>query len=159
MYASTFDFPEHCGPQLVPSSAFSQNLRAVLSASEWKKFREAVFKKHGMVCSFCGSKPKSLDCHEIWQYQTPIARGEMGRQVLIKVLPLCKSCHQVCHIGFWSLKGNTDHIVAHMCKVRKITKEEAKKEVASAFSLHSKLSEFEYILDIAAASSYITKPE
>lgn len=152
MSESTYEFKEHCAPQLVPSSAFNQNLRAIMSATQWKKFRQLVFAKHGLRCQFCNAMPKSLDCHEIWRYKIDT---DIAIQELTAVYPLCKRCHQVCHIGFWQLQGPVDHIIAHMAKVRKISLQQAKKEIADAFVLHNHLSSFEWSLDISAADSYI----
>jgi hypothetical protein len=156
MSASIYNFPRHCGPQLVPASAFNQNLRAILSKKNWQDFRQACLAKHGAVCAFCAAKPKSLDCHEIWQYEVDEVDG-ICVQRLMEVLPLCKKCHQVCHIGFWSLKGPIEPIISHMAKVRKIAYSAAQAEIGAAFQTHSKLSDYNFILNIEAAANYITK--
>jgi hypothetical protein len=154
MSENTYEFPDHCAPQLVPASAFNQNLRAILTKKQWQDFRQKVFIRHGKVCAYCGACPKKLDCHEIWKYQT-FPDTENGNQILVKVLPLCTKCHQVCHIGFWSTQGPTDEITKHMAKVRKISVADAKAEIAAAFSLHNHLSAYYWILDVSAAKQYI----
>jgi len=156
MSASTFDFPDHCGPQLVPASAWNSNLRAVLSAARWRDFRQAVFAKHGPTCAFCGARPKSLDCHEIWSYSIE-SDATAGRQSLVKVLPLCKSCHMVCHIGFWSLQGKFDVALAHMMRVRKINRTAALAEITAANAVFEHLSRFDWILDIESAKAYVER--
>lgn len=154
MSASIYEYADHCGPQLVPSSAWNSNLRAILSASEWKALRERVFAKHGKQCGYCRARPRSLDCHEIWSYSIE-AGSSSGKQSLVKIQPLCRSCHMVCHIGFWSMQGKYDQVLAHMMRVRKLSKTAAALEVEQAFSTFDALSKFEWILDIGAVSLYI----
>lgn len=126
-----------------------------MSADRWRSFREAVFAKHGRTCAFCGAKPKSLDCHEIWSYS--IEHGATtGRQSLVKVLPLCKRCHMVCHIGFWSLQGKFDEAISHMMRVRKISRSDAMAEITAANAQFEQLSRFEWVLDIESAKGYIS---
>ena len=153
MSASIFEYPDHCGPQLVPASAWNANLRAIMSAAEWKKFRQLVFAKHGTACAFCEARPKSLDCHEIWRYSIE-SGAVVGQQQLIKVLPLCKQCHMVCHIGFWSIQGKFEQVLAHMMRTRKLSRAAALLEVSSANSVFEKLSGFEWILDVEHANDY-----
>lgn len=158
MSVNTYDYADHCGPQLVPSSAWNSNLRAILSKKEWQSLRLRVFQKHGSTCMYCGAKPKSLDCHEIWSYS--IEEGQScGKQTLVKIAPLCKACHMVCHIGFWSMQGKYDQALAHMMRVRKIDKTSASQEIAAAFDNFDQMSRFEWILDIGAVNLYIHEAE
>lgn len=154
MSVNTYEYADHCGPQLVPSSAWNSNLRTILSAAGWRKLREKVLSKHGTNCSYCGSTPRSLDCHEIWSYAIEDG-ASTGKQKLVKILPLCKACHMVCHIGFWSMQGKHDQVVAHMMRIRKISKNEATAEISAAFQVFDKLSRFEWALDIEAVSFYL----
>jgi len=155
MSENTFEFVDQCGPQLVPASAWNANLRAIMSATEWKKFRQLVIAKHGTSCAFCNAKPKSLDCHEIWRYS--IKDGEtVGQQTLVKVLPLCKQCHMVCHIGFWSIQGKFEQVLAHMMRTRKLSRVLALAEISAANLVFEKLSRFEWILDVKSAGDYFT---
>lgn len=154
MSENIFEFPEHCGPQLVPASAWNSNLRAVFTAVQWRNFRQQVLAKHGHICAFCNSKPKSLDCHEIWRYKK--IDHAHGIQSLVKVLPLCKKCHMVCHIGFWSLKGKFQETVAHMMRVRKIDRTAVNAELSEAQRIFDDLSNIEWSLDITAVEDYAT---
>ena len=158
MSANIFDFLDHCGPQLVPSSAWNSNLRAILSAAEWRDLRERVFAKHGKQCAYCGSRPRSLDCHEIWSYYIEDGQAA-GRQSLVKIQPLCKACHMVCHIGFWSMQGKYDQVLAHMIRVRGISHSAATDEIDAAFTTFDLLSRFEWILDIGAVSFYANETQ
>ena len=154
MSENIFEFADHCAPQLVPASAWSSNLRAIMTDAKWREFRELVFIKHGKICAFCGASPKSLDCHEIWKYVQ--SDKFAGIQSLVKVLPLCKPCHMVCHIGFWSLKGKFEQVLAHMMRVRKISRGYALAEISAANELFEKLSSVEWELDVSAAETYIS---
>ena len=154
MHANTYKYPDFVAPQLVPSTAWGSNLRAVLTPNERKKVRLLIFKKHGEKCWFCKSKPKVLDCHEVWSY----TYGTPNIQSLENIIPLCKSCHAVCHIGFWSLKGPEyfDKYSKHLAKVRKITLDLAHKEISNAFKIHEQMSQVEWELDISCLEQ-ITK--
>lgn len=127
-----------------------------MSPAEWQAVRLAVFKKHGKSCAFCKKTPKSLDCHEIWSYSIEDG-SSIGKQRLIKILPLCKACHMVCHIGFWSLQGKYEQALQHMARTRRISKAAASAEIAEAFQVFEHLSRFEWELEVGAVSSYINE--
>jgi hypothetical protein len=115
--------------QLVPSSCWYSNVRSAVSPSQWKGIRKNVIAHHGCKCFYCGAHPKSLDCHEIWVYD----EGLINCQILADIIPLCKSCHQVCHIGLWSLKGKFDKCIRHYQKVTKKSRVEALADAELAF--------------------------
>lgn len=147
MCESIYKFPPHLHPQLIPSSAWGQNIRQVTTSAEWKKIREAVFAKWGKVCRYCGRVPKSLDCHEIWEWHI---RAEGNFQILADIYPLCKMCHKVCHIGLWSLNGEYKKALDHMAKVRGISSQQAEQEVSAAFVLHDQLSQLQWTMDLGS---------
>lgn len=53
------------------------------------------------------------------------------------------------------MQGKYDQVLAHMMRVRKLSKAAAALEVEQAFSTFDALSRFEWILDIGAVSLYI----
>jgi 5-methylcytosine-specific restriction endonuclease McrA len=65
--------------------------RLGLSASAWRKLREAVFDRDGVACTYCGSPDNITVDHAI-----PLTRG--GTNDLENLTPACKPCN--------SSKGN-----------------------------------------------------
>jgi hypothetical protein len=53
------------------------------------------------------------------------------------------------------MQGKYDQVLAHMMRVRNLSKTAAALEVEQAFSAFDVLSKFEWILDIGAVSLYI----
>lgn len=79
--------------EMVPTSAWSQNLRLSIPASKWDKLRKSVHERNGMKCQICGS-PNKLNCHEEWDFNE-----ETGVQTLVGLGTVCSMCHHVAHIG------------------------------------------------------------
>lgn len=154
MSENIFKYPDHCGPQLIPSTAFGSNVRALVSNKEWKSIRLEVLAKQGNYCKFCNATPSTLDCHEIWSYTWKTGETT-GLQSLEDIYPLCKNCHGICHIGFWSLKGSVDHLERHMAKVRRMSIPDVKAEIANAFVVHDQLSKLNWELSVLKLSTYL----
>jgi len=79
--------------EMVPTSAWGQNLRLSIPASKWDKLRKAVHEKNGNKCETCGSDYR-LSCHEEWDFNE-----ETGIQKLNCLGSVCGMCHHVAHIG------------------------------------------------------------
>ena len=54
--------------EIVPSSAWQNNLRSVLTKKMWGDIRKKVYTKYGSKCAICGKVPKKLHAHEVWGY-------------------------------------------------------------------------------------------
>ncbi len=82
--------------ELVPQSVFYDNVRALLTQSQWDVVRKQVYSQAYYVCQICGGVgPKHpVEAHEIWQYD-----DKLLTQTLVGMVGLCPSCHQVKHIG------------------------------------------------------------
>jgi len=79
--------------EMVPTSAWGQNLRLSIPASKWDKLRKAVHEQNGNKCETCGSDHR-LSCHEEWQFNE-----QTGIQKLVGLGSVCGMCHHVAHIG------------------------------------------------------------
>ena len=78
---------------LIPSSAWSANLRAMMPIGQWKTLSTYVRRRHHDRCEMCGSD-KRLEAHERWSFD------EKTRvQKLMRIMCLCKMCHLSVHIG------------------------------------------------------------
>lgn len=103
--------------ELIPSSSWYNNMRKFVTQTQWKKIRqEAILHARGK-CEICGATPKSIDCHERWEYD------EVNKvQTLKGFVAICKACHLVKHIGLTSIlagKGQIDmqNIIEHFMHV------------------------------------------
>lgn len=61
--------------------------RIDISAVEWRKLREQVFKRDGNRCVYCGETPPRLHCDHI----IPLARG--GKSELANLATACADCN------------------------------------------------------------------
>lgn len=105
----TYDFTE------IPGSARRQNLWSVFDEASWGFIREAVRMATGYRCKICGSvggrlidtvfddekhKAKSVDCHEVWEWEVLDEDQGIGVQKLREILVLCTDCHMMWHEEF-----------------------------------------------------------
>ena len=131
--------------ELVPKTAWYENLRSELSNDEWDKLRKETFKKANYTCEICGGTgPKwPVECHEIWDYD-----DENKTQTLKGLIALCPSCHEVKHIGLARVRGNEYRALQHLERVNNITKSEAEKVMNEAFDVWNERSKHEWTLDL-----------
>jgi len=108
--------------EFVPKPLHHKNLRYLLKPKIWQDIRKEVMRTRGMVCSVCGRSPKKTpDCHEVWHYD-----DKMFIQSLADIVPLCKTCHLVKHIGFATILALDDNcnlqgIIRKFCSVNNCT--------------------------------------
>src|ERR1700722_267423 len=96
--------------ELVPSSSFYQNVRAVLSPAQWRTLSKQVRSEAYDICEICGaSSEQSLDCHEIWNYD-----DKKQIQKLVGLRALCKKCHGVKHFGLSQIRGAGEQSLKHL---------------------------------------------
>ncbi len=73
--------------ELVPLTAWGQNLRSNIKWSQWDKLRKYTFEEHEGACAICGAARGYLICHEVWEYD-----DKRHVQRLITLRPLCAGC-------------------------------------------------------------------
>jgi hypothetical protein len=137
--------------ELVPASAWNQNLRSILPKSAWEKIRKEVFAKSGYKCVICGSSRK-LECHEVWEYN-----DREHLQKLAGFLALCELCHGVKHIGFTGLKSDKNKIpieryIKHFMKVNVCDRSIFNAHYKKVLRIWEKRSRFEWTLDLGKIS-------
>lgn len=137
--------------ELVPSSCWLSNVRAVVSVSQWDTIRHQVYSAAYNMCQICGEVgPKHpVECHEIWEYD-----DKKLIQKLVGMIALCPSCHMVKHIGLAQLRGVGEKAIKHFMKINNLKKKDAQKYIAEAFKIWSKRSNENWILDISHLSEY-----
>lgn len=137
--------------ELVPSTSFYNNVRAILTAAQWDMVRKQVYDAAWHLCEIChGKGPRHpVEAHEIWEYD-----DKKLVQKLAGMIALCPACHQVKHIGLAQVNGQFDHALAHLMKVNKLTKPKSLAYVQEQFRVWNERSKFQYKLDIKVLSSY-----
>lgn len=135
--------------ELVPDGCWYSNLRSILSKSQWDVVRREAYARAGGRCSVCGSVCSRLEAHERWRYDE-----NTKTQILADVVAVCRSCHEVIHIGRTSLLGGEERAAAHFMKVNNCTYTEYRKRLGEANETHRRLNKVgEWKLDL----SYLKK--
>ena len=137
--------------ELVPSSSWFNNVRAVLTRKQWDVLRKQVYTQAWDTCQICGGVgPKHpVECHEIWHYD-----DNKLIQTLVGMIALCPNCHMVKHIGYAEVSGRFALAVKHLMKINKLTKAEAGKVISEAFSKWVERSKKSWTVDISQLKDY-----
>lgn len=142
--------------ELVPSTSWMNNVRKVLTTTQWNALRGAVCDAAYNVCEICGGEgPKHpVECHEIWRYNE-----KTNVQKLTGMLSLCPDCHMVKHIGLARIKGKYDEALKHFMKVNKLKKRQAEEYIDEAFKLWRERSKSKWTLDLSLLKRYGLDPD
>lgn len=137
--------------ELVPSSSWLNNVRAIVSRKQWDILRNQVYDQAWNVCQICGEVgPKHpVECHEIWHYD-----DKKLIQKLEGMIALCPNCHMVKHIGLAQIQNKSEQALKHFMKVNGLKKKEADKYVADAFVKWADRSRKIWKLDISFLERY-----
>lgn len=138
--------------ELVPRSAWYQNLRDALPPHQWDFIRKHAYKRAGYHCEICGGKGPNhpVEAHEEWDYD-----WKTRKQTLRKVTALCPACHLCKHPGFANVSGRLDEVIAQLKKVNQYSTELAKEHVADAFHDWSVMSMRKWDLDIDGLKKWL----
>lgn len=117
--------------ELVPDSCWYSNLRSILSPAQWDVVRREAYARAGGRCMICGAPAKRLEAHEQWSYDE-----QNHIQKLENVVAVCKSCHEVIHIGRTQLTGGEERASEHFMKVNGCTYAEYRKALGEANAAH-----------------------
>lgn len=117
--------------ELVPDSCWYSNLRSILSPAQWDVVRREAYARAGGRCMICGAPTRRLEAHERWEYDERNAV-----QKLVDVVAICKSCHEVIHIGRTQLMGGEERASEHFMKVNGCTYAEYRKALGEANEAH-----------------------
>ena len=110
--------------QMVPPQLWGMNMRALMRRTEWRKLREALLDRQGVVCATCGkieTAPSRVYAHEEWEYDETT---EPATTRIAGVSLVCWHCHACEHWGFTSLMTAqsvlpraVDDTIAHFCRL------------------------------------------
>ena len=98
----------------------------------------------------CGAPTSRLEAHERWAYD-----DRTHIQSLKDVVAVCRSCHEVIHIGRTQLVGREREAIAHYIKVNDCTYADYRKALGEATALHRERSRHEWQLDIGRLKEFL----
>lgn len=133
--------------ELVPSTSWGSNVRAVLTKQQWAVLSKSVRSKAYDICNACGGE--ATDCHEVWAYD-----DQKQSQKLTGMVALCHACHEVKHIGLAGIRGHGERAIKHFMRVNELSRRQAEKVIQRAFDVWAERSEVEWTLDISILSDY-----
>ena len=137
--------------ELVPDSCWYSNLRSILSPAQWDVVRREAYARANGKCMICGQPSKRLEAHEKWSYDE-----ENAVQKLETVIAVCKSCHEVIHIGRTSLLGGEERASEHFMKVNGCSYPEYRKALGEANEAHRRRNKIpEWKLDLSYLKRFI----
>jgi hypothetical protein len=142
--------------ELVPSTCFYTNVRSNVSKEDWDKIRKKSYTLAQNRCEICGDTGYNqgykwpVECHETWEYD-----DEKKTQTLKGLISLCPYCHKVKHPGLAGMKGETHIVYDQLCKVNRITEEEAKRYIEECFAVWHERSEHKWELDLSYLENYM----
>lgn len=96
---------------LVPDSCWFTNVRKCIHPSDWDRLRKFIYERANHTCECCGSG-ETLDAHERWHYNE-----ETKTQKLVRIIALCKSCHEATHMGLAQIRNRGEIAERHLMKV------------------------------------------
>jgi len=132
--------------ELVPSTAFGDNLRSRLSKRDWDRVRKNTYRKAGYCCEICHGKGKRhpVECHEVWEYD-----DGTHVQKLVRTIALCPACHRVKHFGFARMSGTEKQARFHLMRVNGWPPEFANRHIREAFEVWERRSHHNWTLDLS----------
>ena len=137
--------------ELVPDGCSYSNLRSILSPAQWDVVRREAYARAGGRCMICGAPSHRLEAHERWEYDE-----ERCVQKLADVVAVCKSCHEVIHIGRTQLMGGEVRASEHFMKVNGCTYAEYRKALGEANEAHRRRNLVpEWKLDLGYLKKFI----
>lgn len=133
---------------MIPKTSYFKNVRSIFTESDWNLIRHHIYERTGHKCECCGAKRfKYLEAHERWIFDF-----ETKTQKLIRIIALCRLCHQATHYGHSKVTKEISKINAHLMKVRGINEEELKLHIKEAFEIWEKRNTVKWIIDTSIIS-------
>lgn len=133
--------------ELVPSTSWYNNLRAVMSKEQWDYIRKEVYAHYGHKCAICNATG-TLHCHEVWLYDDAALT-----QTLEGFVALCPWCHHIKHLGYAGIlsdQGKLDYerLIRHFTQVNQCDRTTFLKHRDFAFDQWERRSKHHWKVDI-----------
>lgn len=137
--------------ELIPSSAWYNNIRNLVSRSQWDKIRKECYQHANHKCEICGGRGNKwpVECHERWEFLD-------GKINLLGFIALCPPCHEVKHIGLASKRGRFNDAKKHFMEVNGLSNNEVDKYIKDAFDLFKKRSTEKWEMNLSLIESYLS---
>ncbi|MCQ2026828.1 hypothetical protein [Clostridium butyricum] len=143
--------------ELIPKTCWGSNLRTKFKKSDWDKIRKSVYEKEKMHCHICGIECKSLDAHEVWDFEE-----KNHIQKLIDIIGVCKECHSAIHYGRAQKIGYGEQAQKQFIKVNGCDILDLQEElirVKSDFLRRSKINNWKLDLSFIEKQGYVIKED
>lgn len=136
---------------LVPASSWFNNVRSMVSRSQWDMIRKQVYSEAYHLCQICGGVGPNhpVEAHEQWNFD-----DINNIQKLQNMIALCHACHQVKHFGFAQVSGKEDVALKHLMKINKMNKRQAEKYIKECLEQWYQRSLKNWKLDLSHLSKY-----
>lgn len=139
--------------ELVPDSCWYSNLRSILSPVQWDAVRRDAYSRANGRCMICGVPAKRLEAHERWEYDEKNCVQKLG-----DVVAICKSCHEVIHIGRTQLTGGEERACAHFMKVNGCSYSDYRRALGAANEAHRRRNAVpEWRLDVIWLGRFVNQ--
>lgn len=137
-------------PDMLPTTSWESNLRALLSEAEWDRLRKFCYQAAGNTCVSCGSRGEPhIEAHESWSFDE--ARGI---QRLRGLLALCPTCHKAKHLGFANRIGLLPQVLERLKWLNDWDDATLKRELARVERRQEELSLRKWTLDLSFLKTY-----
>ena len=137
---------------LIPSSCWFTNVRYCVRPRDWDVIRKIVYERTDYKCECCQidciKEKIPIEAHERWDYDFTT-----GTQKLVRLIGLCKRCHQSTHFGFAKICGKEEEASTHIKKIRNFNLEELKEHIDTAWSIWVERNQYEWKLDLSIITS------
>jgi hypothetical protein len=132
---------------LIPKSCWFTNVRYCVDKEDWDKIRKIVYKRAGYICECCKvnciESKIPIEAHERWNYDY-----DTKIQKLVRIIALCKKCHQSTHLGFAKINGKEKEALEHLKLVRNFDLEQLREHVDVSYAIWSEKNQHSWNLDL-----------
>jgi len=130
---------------MIPKTSYFKNVRSIFNEGDWNLIRHHIYERTNNRCECCGCKRgKYLEAHERWIFDY-----ENKTQKLIRIIALCRLCHQSTHYGHSKVFKDINKINEHLKRVRGNNDEELKNHIKDAYEIWKKRNEIEWKIDVS----------
>lgn len=137
-------------PDMLPESAWQDNLRTRLTPQEWDRLRKFCYAAAGFTCVACGSRGEPhVEAHEVWRFDV-----STQVQSLKAILCLCPTCHKAKHLGYANRIGKLAHVYARLKWLNDWSDADLKAELEKVEARQAELSAITWTLDLSFLRTY-----
>lgn len=143
--------------ELVPATAWWENVRSNVTKAEWEKCKAYAKAKTGGRCIVCdGSgltqgRGYAVDAHEVWAYD-----DEKQVQTLVDIVPLCPMCHACKHLGRTREVSSPEQwarVIDHFQRVNRWSDQRVEQYILLVFHIWEMRSSVKWELDVSFLST------